>query len=375
MHSCAAPSSKVFDHGDWASVRCSPMTAPFDGRASTPTRALIVDLELSTPPSDGGTRAVLDLARSLDDLGYGVDLARAVDTVDSLIRSGATWEVAFLSRPSAALPLARSIRAHVSGRIIYLGHDLHFKRLQTGPTSSGDPARARLMRSMEEWCWRNTDLSLYPNADEVHDVNQVMGRDVAEYFPYFRVDDEPVLGTQRSGGAIVLGGSGHSPNVAAIEWLTSSVLPGAPPRVAAMPVTVVGRWGPAVRSRWATPSLRFVGWLPPSELRARLLSAQVMLVPLTFGAGLKSKIIDAFGTGLPVVTTPVGVQGVPDADTLAFVGSTPEEWWSHLCSILDDSSEVAAKAAAAGRYVSRSHGPGAFRQRLAQVVHTARRGE
>jgi hypothetical protein len=43
----------------------------------------------------------------------------------------------------------------------------------------------------------------------------------------------------------------------------------------------------------------------------------VLLAPLRFGAGIKGKIVDAWANGLPVVTTPVGAEGmVPGVDQL-----------------------------------------------------------
>ena len=53
--------------------------------------------------------------------------------------------------------------------------------------------------------------------------------------------------------------------------------------------------------------------------------ARVLLAPLRFGAGIKGKIVDAWMRGLPVVTTPVGAEGmVPGVDTLWSPGESTE---------------------------------------------------
>ena len=39
-------------------------------------------------------------------------------------------------------------------------------------------------------------------------------------------------------------------------------------------------------------------------------SYRVLLAPLRYGAGLKGKIVDAWAHGLPVVTTPIGAEGM-----------------------------------------------------------------
>ena len=53
------------------------------------------------------------------------------------------------------------------------------------------------------------------------------------------------------------------------------------------------------------------GFVP--DLEATLRKHRVMLAPLRYGAGLKGKIVDAWQHGLPVVTTPMGMEGMdPD---------------------------------------------------------------
>eukprot|EP00804_Cyclotella_cryptica_P007560 CCRYP_010649-RA/>CCRYP_010649-RA protein AED:0.20 eAED:0.20 QI:232/1/1/1/0.5/0.33/3/151/334 len=47
-----------------------------------------------------------------------------------------------------------------------------------------------------------------------------------------------------------------------------------------------------------------------SELRKR----RVLLAPLRFGAGIKGKIVDGWRCGCPVVTTPIGSEGMLDED-------------------------------------------------------------
>ncbi len=52
------------------------------------------------------------------------------------------------------------------------------------------------------------------------------------------------------------------------------------------------------------------------ELFAKLFAD--FFAPLTEGGGIKIKILEAMGRGLPVVTTPIGAEGITDAsdDTL-----------------------------------------------------------
>lgn len=54
--------------------------------------------------------------------------------------------------------------------------------------------------------------------------------------------------------------------------------------------------------------VRYLGYV--SDLEATLASATAMLVPLVFGSGVKIKVIEALGRGVPVVATSFGAEGV-----------------------------------------------------------------
>lgn len=56
--------------------------------------------------------------------------------------------------------------------------------------------------------------------------------------------------------------------------------------------------------------IQFKGWAPSLDI---MLQYRLLLAPLRFGAGLKGKVGDAWWHGLPVVTTPVGAEGMTDA--------------------------------------------------------------
>ena len=51
------------------------------------------------------------------------------------------------------------------------------------------------------------------------------------------------------------------------------------------------------------------------------------MVPLRYGAGVKSKVVEAMQQGLPLVTTAVGAQGLPDIE--------------QVCAICDDERTTA----------------------------------
>jgi len=66
--------------------------------------------------------------------------------------------------------------------------------------------------------------------------------------------------------------------------------------------------------------------------------ARVFVCPLRFGSGMKVKVIEAMYRGMPVVTTPVGAEGLSVDDRSMGVADTPAgltDWAARLCSERD----------------------------------------
>jgi len=63
------------------------------------------------------------------------------------------------------------------------------------------------------------------------------------------------------------------------------------------------------------------------------------VVPLRFGSGIKIKILDALSRGVPVVTTSIGMEGIPvSTGDGVLVGDTPQEMAAHVLTLLTDPS-------------------------------------
>jgi glycosyltransferase involved in cell wall biosynthesis len=62
----------------------------------------------------------------------------------------------------------------------------------------------------------------------------------------------------------------------------------------------------------ASTRVKVAGWVP--DLAPLLRESLAMVAPLRYGAGVKGKVTESMGAGLPVVTTTVGVEGLDVED-------------------------------------------------------------
>lgn len=83
---------------------------------------------------------------------------------------------------------------------------------------------------------------------------------------------------------------------------------------------------PLLKRRLPNLKLLLVGRQPPKDLKAYVKSdvedirqvyqkADLLLAPIRIGSGTKFKILEAMASGLPVITTKVGIEGIPARDT------------------------------------------------------------
>ena len=97
------------------------------------------------------------------------------------------------------------------------------------------------------------------------------------------------------------------------------------------------------------------GYVP--DLDALLREARLALAPLRFGAGLKAKVTQAFGYGLPVVGTSIAAEGFDGAARSAIVVADDPDAYAEaiLIAYADEArwNALATAARAAARIMRR----------------------
>lgn len=109
-------------------------------------------------------------------------------------------------------------------------------------------------------------------------------------------------------------------------------------RARGVELCVVGGSAPAWLTELAArdDTITVTGFVP--DLREVVARYPIMINPMRSGGGLKNKVLEAFGLGLVVVSTPLGVEAIPQASTgRHFVaGIEPGELARAVVDLLDD---------------------------------------
>lgn len=111
---------------------------------------------------------------------------------------------------------------------------------------------------------------------------------------------------------LLVGNFSYEPNLDAVRILLSKIFPAVAAECPDARLAIVGSNPPTwlIQEASRLPNVVVTGWVP--DLSVWLDSADLMICPLRVGGGIKVKILEALTRGLPVVTTPIGSQGLAD---------------------------------------------------------------
>jgi glycosyltransferase involved in cell wall biosynthesis len=158
-------------------------------------------------------------------------------------------------------------------------------------------------------------------------------------------------------------------NIEGIEWFMQEVWPLIVDAEPDASMRVVGR-SPAASlvkqaERWGD-AWSFTGWV--DDVREHVRGASAFVIPLRVAGGTRLKVFEAMAMGVPVVSTSIGVEGLPLEEGQHYLGGdSARELADALLRALRD-SELGSNLSHAGRdYVERE----ASFQRAADVFEAA----
>jgi Glycosyltransferase WbsX/Glycosyl transferases group 1 len=341
-------------------------------------RALIGSFAPPLFDRDSGSRRVMDLIELLIEDGWQVTFVAAnglrlppyvraleergvhvVDgagqRVDDMVLTGQFGLAILVSWPVAEfyLPLIR--RLSPTTHVVVDSLDLQFMRDARRSLRAGSPGL------LDDEFGRQlvAEVNAYVTADAVLTVSDkeaaLLADLTGETSPAYVVPDienipARAVPARDRVGMVFVGSFRHAPNVQAVEYLCSEIVPHIDPELlAAHPIYIVGdglddsvrRYGEGL------PSVRMVGWVP--EVLPYLQRARISLVPLRYGAGTKRKMIQTLMAGTPCVSTHIGIEGLNvEIGEHVLIADEPTEFAEAVERLLTD-SKLWARLARRGR--------------------------
>lgn len=127
----------------------------------------------------------------------------------------------------------------------------------------------------------------------------------------------------------------YAPNADGARVLAREIAPAVRREVPEAVVRVVGRHHDPVALLHDPPGVVVTGHVP--DLSVELAGADLVAVPLRFGSGTRIKILEAFAHRIPVVSTPVGAEGIDAVDGVHLLVRAPGADFATACvRVLED---------------------------------------
>ena len=116
----------------------------------------------------------------------------------------------------------------------------------------------------------------------------------------------------------------HAPNTDAVVWFIREIFPFIRETNPGIVFNVVGSSPPDEVTNMVAEGINIMGEVSDDALCQIYREVRVVVAPLRFGAGVKGKILESMARGVPVVTTSVGAEGIPDANNALLVADEPQ---------------------------------------------------
>jgi len=317
-------------------------------------RILVVDHHLPMPDRDSGSLRMFQILSILRQLGhhvtflpdnladispYGDELRkRGVEVVhyphtksvrDYLQHEGAALDVVILSRCDFARKHIGDVRQHApQSRIVFDTVDLHFLREERQAAMTDDP---EVRQSAAEK--RRLEYELVDRADETWVVSPTERDLIRMARPEKSVEVVsnivPVPGSalpfQDRRDLLFIGSFQHPPNTDAVLFFARDIFPHVQKELGAIRFYVIGDKAPPPLIALADENIIVTGLQP--DVRPYFDSVKLSIAPLRYGAGVKGKINQSMGFGVPVVATLVAVEGMGLTDhENVLIADTPHEF-------------------------------------------------
>ncbi len=114
---------------------------------------------------------------------------------------------------------------------------------------------------------------------------------------------------------VFMGKMDYRPNVLSMQWFCAHVLPTLSQRYTDTRLWIVGRDpAPDIVALDRIPAVTVTGYV--EDVQPFFRTGSIFVLPMFHGGGTRFKVLEALMAGMPLVTTPMGIQGIPLQDRI-----------------------------------------------------------
>ncbi len=155
---------------------------------------------------------------------------------------------------------------------------------------------------------------------------------------------------------LFIGNLGWPPNEDAVEWFLREIFPTVLKKLPDAQFHVVGKRQPRYEKNWPVlPNVFLHGY--QKNLDPFLVNAHVFVMPFQMGGGMRLKSLTALAAGVPVISTPLGVEGLAVRDGKeVLLARSASEFAGAVVTLLGSPQLQSALSLQGNRYLKKYHG-------------------
>lgn len=166
---------------------------------------------------------------------------------------------------------------------------------------------------------KTKEIEAYRQADYIWAVTEEDKRAILAEIPTAKINlisnvHSPIVQTYADNGKhtlLFIGSYKHEPNIAAAQLLASTIFPQVKAVIQDAELIIAGANAPkAIVDLGQLSGVTFKGFVEEKDMAALYEATFLSVSPLLAGAGIKGKICEAIAYATPVVTTPIGNEGI-----------------------------------------------------------------
>ncbi|MFA9188288.1 glycosyltransferase [Flavobacterium sp. FBOR7N2.3] len=223
---------------------------------------------------------------------------------------------------------------------IYDMIDIHFLRYKRGIEL--EPFRISLRKKYYRYFKIETELA--KKTDVVIAISEVEKEIMSQYLKesqillisnihYCKIDGNKIAPFEKRNDILFIGSS-HEPNIDAIHYLYNEIMPKVWLKLPNIKVNVIGNVKNKIHSI-SHPNFNLLGFV--ENIESYFISSKLMVAPLRYGGGVKGKIGQSFEYFLPVITTPIGAEGMFLVNKKnAYISETADEFSNQIIKLYNN---------------------------------------
>ncbi len=268
-------------------------------------------------------------------------------------------DVIYLNRPHISIKYIGMLRKYSNAKILYYGMDLHYLRMEREyAINPNDELLADIATTKEQEysIMEQVHCSYFPSIIEVEEVKSnntnIKVRTLPAYI--FNKKNYVPYSLENRKDIMFVGGFCHAPNIDGIKWFIENIFPDVLKFIPSMKVYILGSNPTDEVKNLGSENVIIVGYVSEDELHDYYKKCRLSIAPLRYGAGIKGKVIEAMAIGMPIITTPIGAEGINNAEKL-MVCSDEKQFAESIIQIYDNENALSEIAKSNIEYIAKNY--------------------